>query len=270
MADQRIKLCVAGAGGRMGQRILALAVSDESFVITGALERADHPSVGYDISASIGLKKALIVGGDVTACVSNCDVVVDFTTPGATLEHLEAAMKARRAMVIGTTGFTDEEKAKLNDLAARIATVISANMSLGVNLLFALTEYATEILGSDFDVEIVEAHHRLKKDAPSGTAKRLAEIIAEKRGLDMKRDLRHGRAGIVGERPAGEIGVHAIRGGDIVGDHTVLFAGLGERLELIHRAHSRDTFARGALKAAQFVVNQKPGIYSMQQVLGFK
>ena len=270
MADKQIKLCVAGACGRMGQRLIALATADGAFNVTGALERADHPSVGQDIGASVGAKDPVLVTGDQAACIANCDVVLDFTVPEATLEHLEAAVKAKKAMVIGTTGFTDKQRARLNDLAARIPAVVASNMSLGVNLLFALTDDAARILGPDFDVEIIEAHHRFKKDAPSGTARRLAEILAERRGLSVTDDLRHGREGIVGERPPDEIGVHAVRGGDIVGDHTVVFAGLGERIELTHRAQSRDTFARGALRAAKFVVKQKPGIYTMQQVLGLK
>jgi 4-hydroxy-tetrahydrodipicolinate reductase len=266
MAQEQIKLCIAGACGRMGQRLLTLAAADETFVIIGALERADHPSVGQDISGSIGLKAPLVVTSDVTDCIANCDVMTDFTTPEATLEHLAAAVKARKAVVIGTTGFTEEQSAKLQDMAARIPAVVASNMSLGVNALFALTDSAAQMLGEDFDLEIVEAHHRLKKDAPSGTARRLAEILAERRGL--KDSLRHGREGMVGVRPADEIGVHAVRGGDIVGDHTVVFAGMGERIELTHRAHSRDTFVRGALVAAKFVVKQKPGVYNMQQVLG--
>ncbi len=270
MDDQQIKLCVAGACGRMGQRLLALAAEDETFVITSALERADHPSVGQDISATIGLSDALAVTADLAKCVAGCDVLVDFTMPEATLEHLEAAVKARKTMVIGTTGFTDEQRSRLQDLAARIPAVVAANMSLGVNVLFALTDYAARILGEGFDLEIVEAHHRLKKDAPSGTARRLAEILAQRRGLETSDSLRHGRVGMVGARPADEIGVHAVRGGDIVGDHTVVFAGLGERIELVHRAHSRDTFVRGALRAAKFIVKQKPGIYNMQQVLGLE
>jgi 4-hydroxy-tetrahydrodipicolinate reductase len=268
MVQEQIRICIAGACGRMGQRLLTLAAADETFVITGALERADHPSVGKDISATIGLKAPLAVTSDVTECFANCDVMTDFTTPESTLVHLEAAGNAQKAMVIGTTGLTGEQSAKLQDMATRIPAVVAANMSLGVNALFALTDSAAQMLGEDFDLEIVEAHHRLKKDAPSGTARRLAEILAERRGL--KDSLRHGREGIVGVRPEDEIGVHAVRGGDIVGEHTVLFAGMGERIELTHRAHSRDTFVRGALVAAKFIVKQKPGIYNMQQVLGLK
>ena len=270
MAQEQIKICIAGACGRMGQRLLALAAADETFVITGAVERADHPSVGQDICATIGLKAPLVVTSNVTECIANCDVMTDFTTPEATLVHLDAAVKAQKAMVIGTTGITDDQRTKLQDMAARIPAVVAANMSLGVNALFALTDSAAQMLGEDFDLEIVEAHHRLKKDAPSGTARRLAEILAERRGLKTSDDLRHGREGIIGARPADEIGVHAVRGGDIVGEHTVVFAGLGERIELTHRAHSRYTFVRGALVAAKFVVKQKPGVYNMQQVLGIK
>jgi len=270
MADKQIKLCIAGVCGRMGQRLLALAAADDAFIIAGAFERPDHPSVGQDISVGVGSKEPIIVSDDVARCIADCDVLLDFTVPEATLAHLETAVEAQKAVVIGTTGFTDAQRARLNDMAARTPSVVASNMSLGVNLLFALADDAARILGPDYDIEIVEAHHRFKKDAPSGTARTLVEILAARRGLDTNKDVRHGREGIVGERSADEIGVHAVRGGDIVGDHTVTFAGLGERIELTHRAHSRDTFARGALRAAKFVVKQKPGIYSMQQVLGLK
>jgi 4-hydroxy-tetrahydrodipicolinate reductase len=270
MAKEQIKLCIAGAGGRMGQRLLSLAAADDAFIIAGAFERPDHPSVGQDLSAGVGAKEPVIVSDDAAGCIADCDVLLDFTVPEATLANLQTAVEAKKAVVIGTTGFTDDQRTRLHDLAARIPAVVASNMSLGVNLLFALADDAARILGPDFDIEIVEAHHRLKKDAPSGTARTLAEILAERRGLDINKDVRHGREGIVGERSTDEIGVHSVRGGDIVGDHTVTFAGLGERIELTHRAHSRDTFARGALRAAKFVVKQKPGIYSMQQVLGLK
>lgn len=207
------------------------------------------------------------LGDDVSAGVSRCDVVVDFSAHSATRAMLEAAVAQRKPVVLGTTGHGVEEKKELLALAARVPCVWAGNFSVGVNLLFALTRRAAAVLGSDYDAEVIEMHHRFKKDAPSGTAARLLEIILEERRLD-RSALRHGREGITGERTPTEVGIHALRGGDVVGDHTVIFAALGERVELTHKASDRGIFARGALRAAQWVVGQKPGVYDMQDVLG--
>ncbi len=209
------------------------------------------------------------VGDDITAPLAKCDVVVDFSSHLATNSLLEFAVAQRKPVVLGTTGHTAEEKKKLLALAAKIPCVWAGNFSVGVNLLFALTRRASAILGADYDAEVIEMHHRFKKDAPSGTAARLLEIILEERKLDAQA-LRHGREGITGERTSTEVGIHSLRGGDVVGDHTVLFAALGERLELTHKASDRGIFARGALRAAQWVVTQKPGVYDMQHVLGLQ
>jgi len=241
-----LQILLNGAKGRMGQ------------TITGA---------AGDFGAII--RAGLDVGDDLSAHLKRCDVIIDFSSHQATGQMLELAVANSKPVVIGTTGHAPAEKQRLLALAAKVPCVWAGNFSVGVNLLFALTRRAASVLGSDYDVELVEMHHRLKKDAPSGTAARLLEIIMEERQLTAKA-LRHGRSGITGERQNTEIGVHALRGGDVVGDHTVIFAALGERLELTHKASDRGIFARGALRAAQWVVGQPPGVYDMQDVLGLK
>ena len=219
--------------------------------------------LGIDVAASVD------VGDDVASGVARCDAVIDFSAHTATRSLLEITAVQRKPVVLGTTGHNAEEKKHLLALAAKVPCVWAGNFSIGVNLLFALTRRAASVLGSDYDAEVIEMHHRFKKDAPSGTAARLLEIILEERKLD-SHALRHGREGITGERKPTEVGIHALRGGDVVGDHTVMFAALGERVELTHKASDRGIFARGALRAAQWVVHQKPGVYDMQDVLGLK
>ncbi len=239
-----LKILVNGSKGRMGTAVAA-AARDLGISVAAAVDQGD------DLAGSIGL----------------ADVIVDFSSPQATRGLLEAAAQAGKPVVLGTTGHTAEEKAALLTLAARVPCVWAGNFSVGVNLLFALTRRAARALGEDYDTEVLEMHHRLKKDAPSGTAVRLLEIILEERRLD-RGALRHGRQGITGERKRAEVGVHALRGGDVIGDHTVIFAGTGERIELTHRASDRAVFARGALRAAQWVVDRGPAVYDMQDVLG--
>lgn len=232
----------------MGRMLLACAAEEPDLAVVGQVDQGDDPA----------------------AVVPGADVVIDFSTPEVTPGVVELCVRHGRALVIGTTGHTAAEKTALTAGAARIPLVWSANYSTGVNLLFWLTRKAAEILGPGFDLEIVEMHHRHKKDAPSGTALRLAEILAEVRQQQPEAVLRHGRRGWVGERTAAEIGMHALRGGDVVGEHTVWLAAPGERVELTHRASSRETFARGALRAARWVVGRPPGLYDMQDVLGLK
>jgi 4-hydroxy-tetrahydrodipicolinate reductase len=239
-----LTILLNGARGKMGLAVAAAA-----------------PQLGVAVGAQTDQ------GDDLAGPIGGVDVVVDFSSHLATRALLEAAAARGKPVVLGTTGHSPEEKAALRQLAACVPCVWAGNFSVGVNLLFALTRQATRVLGEDFDTEVIEMHHRMKKDAPSGTALRLLEIILEERELD-RGALRHGREGITGVRPRTEVGVHALRGGDVVGDHTVLFAGAGERLELTHRAGDRAIFARGALRAAQWVVAQKPGVYDMQDVLG--
>jgi 4-hydroxy-tetrahydrodipicolinate reductase len=232
----------------MGQALLACAARIPELKVVGAVDQGD------DLSAIIG----------------KADVVIDFSFHNATRGIAELCAKNKKAMVIGTTGHSAEEKAGIVALKSQIPMVMASNFSAGVNTLFWLTRKAAEILGPDFDLEVIEMHHRLKKDAPSGTAKTLAEILADVRQLHLDEAARHGREGIVGERTQNEIGIHSIRGGDVIGDHTVIFANNGERVELTHKASSRDTFANGALRAARWVVQQKPGLYDMQDVLELK
>jgi 4-hydroxy-tetrahydrodipicolinate reductase len=209
-------------------------------------------------------------GDDLPSVICQGEVVIDFSSHSATPRIAALCAEHRKAMVIGTTGHSNEDRSRITQFSAQVPMVLSSNFSTGVNTLFWLTRKAAEILGPGFDLEIVEMHHRLKRDAPSGTAKTLAEILAQVRKQQLDNVLRPGRAGIVGERTSEEIGMHSVRGGDVVGEHTVIFAGTGERVELTHKASSRDTFANGALRAAQWVVKQKPGLYDMQDVLGLK
>ena len=242
------KIIITGSKGRMGQALLACAARIPELQVVGAVDQGD----------------------DLAAIIGKADVVIDFSFHSATLGVAELCAKNKKAVVIGTTGHSAEEKAKIVALQTQIPMVVATNFSTGVNTLFWLTRKAAEILGPNFDLEVVEMHHRLKKDAPSGTAVTLLEILADVRKLQLAEALRHGREGIVGERTQNEIGIHAIRGGDVVGDHTVIFANNGERVELTHKASSRDTFANGALRAAQWIVKQPAGLYDMQDVLGLK
>lgn len=240
-----------------------------SILINGSRGRMGAAVAAAAREMSVPVAGAVDLGDNLAAAIRSCDVVVDFSSHAATRGLLEAAVTAGKPVVLGTTGHSAEEKKELLALAGRIPCVWAGNFSVGVNLLFALTRRATAVLGEDYDTEVIEMHHRFKKDAPSGTAARLLEIILEERHLEANA-LKHGRSGITGERPRAEVGVHALRGGDVVGDHTVLFAALGERIELTHKASDRGIFARGAIRAAQWVVGQKPGVYDMQDVLGLK
>lgn len=264
-----IRLAVAGAAGRMGQRILTLAVQDKAFKVTGALETADCAALGKDIGSLLGTgDTGVFISSDTEKVFENADVVIDFTHFSAMDKHLKAAVAGKTAYVLGTTGLQEKHKKALKAASAKIAIVQAPNMSVGVNLLFKLTELATQVLDDSYDVEVSETHHRMKKDAPSGTAVRLLEILADVRGKNMNKDIVYGREGEVGARPRGEIGAFAMRGGDVVGDHTVFYFGDGERVELTHRASSRDAFAQGSLKAAKFLSKKKKGLFDMQQVLG--
>lgn len=242
------RIVITGAKGRMGRALLGCAPQHPELQVTGQVDMGD------DLSTTIG----------------NCDVVVDFSSHLATPGIARRCAEHRKAAVIGTTGLSEEDRTQIAHCAARVPIVLSSNFSTGVNALFWLTRKAAEILGPEFDLEIIEMHHRLKKDAPSGTARSLAEILAKVRNQQLDGVLRHGRAGMVGERTSAEIGMHAVRGGDVVGDHTVIFATMGERVELTHKATSRDTLANGALRAAKWVNSRPPGLYDMQDVLGLK
>lgn len=266
-----INLIVFGAAGRMGKRIVACAISEKDFRIAGALEKAGHPDLGRDAMEAAGEKPGGVpITADPARALPAGDVVIDFSAGDAVAAHAALCAREKKPLVVGTTGLTPEETGALRRAAQAVPVVFSPNMSLGVNLLFDLAGRVAAALGEEYDVEIVEAHHRFKADAPSGTAKKLAETVAAARGVDLAKAGVYGRSGREGARKRGEIGVHAVRAGDIVGEHTVIFSTLGERVELSHRAHSRDTFARGALRAARFVLKARPGLYTMQDVLGQK
>ncbi len=253
----------------MGGRIIALARESADLRVVAALERLGHPALGRDAGELAGVGTIGVpVTADPAAVLTRDRVLVEFTTPEATLEHLRVAAAQGARAVIGTTGLSPGQVEELKRLAGRTAVMFSPNMSVGVNLAFRVLALMARALGDEYDVEITEIHHRMKKDAPSGTAAKMAEVIAEALGRDLGQVGVYGRHGIVGERGAKEIGVHALRGGDIAGEHTVVFSTLGERLELTHRAHSRDTFAQGALRAIRFVAGAGPGLYSMHDVLG--
>jgi 4-hydroxy-tetrahydrodipicolinate reductase len=265
------KVIVAGAAGRMGCRLIALANASKELQLVGALEAKGHPALGQDAGALAGCGTLGIpLTEDLSSLIGQGDVVIEFSNPSATLEHLACIAQARKAMVIGTTGFSQEELSHLNSLTTTIPCVFAPNMSVGVNVLLKALADMAKIFGDDYDIEVVESHHHLKKDAPSGTALKIAEVLADSLHRDLGTVGVYGRQGLVGERTKTEIGIHAVRAGDIVGDHTVFFGGIGERIEVTHRAHSRDTFASGALRAARWVVTQQPGLYDMQDVLGLK
>jgi len=264
-----IELVVAGAAGRMGSRLVALSRDQPDLRLAGAFERASHPAVGRDAGEVAGAGHlGVAISGDPAPLLTQGRILLEFTAPEPTLEHLRIAAAQEARAVVGTTGLSPAHIEELRALARRTAIVFSPNMSVGVNLALRVLALMARALGDDYDVEITEIHHRLKKDAPSGTAEKMAQVIAEALGRKLDEVGVFGRHGLVGERGPKEIGVHALRGGDVVGEHTVVFSTIGERLELTHRAHSRDTFAQGALRAVRFVAGAAPGLYSMHDVLG--
>src|SRR5512134_508165 len=265
------KVIVAGAAGRMGSRLVALIKDSSALTLTGAIEGKGHHALGKDAGEAAGAGRIGVpITNDLTALLTQGEVVIEFSAPEATLVHCHAVAEQRRAMVIGTTGFNTAELDELKSLAKRFPCVLSPNMSVGVNLIFKVISEMARTLGDDYDIEVIEAHHRLKKDAPSGTALKIAEVLARAVDRDLNQVGVYARKGLIGERKKQEIGIQTIRAGDIVGDHTILFGGMGERIELTHRASSRDTFARGALRAARWVVTQPPGLYDMMDVLNLK
>lgn len=264
------RVLVCGAAGRMGRMILA-AIADRSaeVTLTGAIERAGNPLLGQDAGEVAGIGRAGVpIADDFARAIASADVAIDFTSPEISVANAKAAQAAGKALVIGSTGFDPAQKAELAAVAAHIPIVLSPNMSVGVNLMFKVAAEVARVLGEEYDAEIVEVHHRFKKDAPSGTAVRLAEAVAEATGRDLAQVGVYGRKGMVGERTPREIGVFAVRAGDVVGEHTLTFGAIGERFEIVHRAHSRDTFARGAVRAAIWLAGRKPGLYDMRDVLG--
>jgi 4-hydroxy-tetrahydrodipicolinate reductase len=262
-------MIIGGAAGRMGMRIVALLGEAPGLRLAAALEAPTHPSLGRDAGEVAGAGRLGIpITGDPKAAITHDRMLVEFSVPDASLEHLRLVAAAGARAVIGTTGFSAAQREEIAVLARRAAILVAPNMSVAVTLAFNVLAVMAKALGDSYDVEITETHHRFKKDAPSGTAVRMAEVIAEALGRDLSQVGVYGRHGLPGERTDKEIGVMSLRSGDVVGEHTVSFGTLGERLELTHRAHSRDTFARGALRAARWMIGRPPGLYSMHDVLG--
>jgi 4-hydroxy-tetrahydrodipicolinate reductase len=266
-----VKAIVMGAGGKMGGRIASIINMTDGIEVAAAVEKAGHPVIGQDVGEILGLgKKGVPISAGLESVIGKGDVVIDFTHHEASVEHLRIAAENKKAIVIGTTGFSADQMAKIREMAAKTRCVLAPNMSVGVNVMFKVLEYVTGIVGEDFDIEIIEAHHNLKKDAPSGTAMKMAQIIAASLKRDLDKEAVYERKGMIGARTKSEIGIQTIRAGDIVGEHWIIYGGLGERLEFIHRAHSRDNFAKGAVRAAKWIVGQPNGFYDMQDVLGLK
>jgi len=265
-----LKVVIAGCSGRMGHVLLECVFADAELVLHGALDREDNPQLGRDAGEQLGKLSGVKVVADVDAALKSADVLVDFTRPEASIQYLAACQKHHVKMIIGTTGFSAEQKVAIEAASKNIAIVFAPNMSVGVTLLINLVEQAAKVLSDGYDIEVVEMHHRHKVDAPSGTALRLGEAAAHGLGQDLKDCAIYAREGVTGEREAGKIGFATLRGGDVVGDHTVVFAGIGERVELTHKASSRATFALGALRAAKFLANKNVGLFDMRDVLGLR
>jgi 4-hydroxy-tetrahydrodipicolinate reductase len=267
---EKIRIAIAGSNGRMGRTLLESVAQADDLVLHAALEHGGSAMLGKDAGELIGAPCGVKISADVAAALQGADVLIDFTRPEGTLHHLDICRKLGVNMVIGTTGFNAQQKAQLGSAARDIGIVFAPNMSVGVNLVFKLLETASRVLSKGYDIEIIEAHHRHKVDAPSGTALGMGEVIAKTLGRDLAQCAVYGREGVTGERDPSTIGFATVRGGDIVGDHTVLFAGTGERIEITHKASSRATFAQGALRAARFLKANPAGMYDMQDVLGLK
>lgn len=271
MSDTPIRVAIAGAAGRMGRTLIEALSQDSSCRLVAALEHEGNALLGSDAGtvAGVGALKVSI-SDDLNAVVQACDVLIDFTIADVSMHHLEACVRHGRRAVVGTTGFSAEQRARIDALASDVAVVLAPNMSVGVNVCFKLLELAASALGDDVDIEIIEAHHRHKVDAPSGTAVRMGEVVAEALGRELSNVAVYGREGVTGERARETIGFETVRAGDIVGEHTVMFAGLGERLEIVHRASSRMNFAQGALRAARWIVAKERGCFDMQDVLNLR
>lgn len=263
-----IRAIITGASGRMGRRLVALLQDEPGMALAGAVTHGGHHALGRDAGDVAGMGPLNVpLVAELSQCRDDADVVIDFSVPEATVSYVQQARAMGTAMVIGTTGLTPPQRRDIEHLSRDIPCLLSPNMSVGVHVMLQLLRQAVTLLGPSFDVEIMEAHHRTKIDAPSGTALRMGEVIADVRKQALGETAVYGRQGTVGRRTATEIGIQAMRGGDIVGEHTVMFAGIGERIELIHRSQSRDNFARGALRAAQWIVTQGPGLYEMEDML---
>jgi 4-hydroxy-tetrahydrodipicolinate reductase len=264
------KVAVAGASGRMGHMLIEAIRASGDCQLAGATDRPSSPTIGNDAAAFLGLASGVPVTADVRAALAHAEVLIDFTRPEGTLAHLKACREMKVNLVIGTTGFGEGQKAQIQDAARDIAIVMAPNMSVGVNVTMKLLEMAAKSLASGFDIEVIEAHHRHKVDAPSGTALKMGEVIAQATGRELKDCAVYAREGVTGERKAGTIGFSSIRGGDIVGDHAVLFIGTGERIEITHKASSRQGYAEGSLRAVRFLAGRKSGLFDMFDVLNLR
>ena len=269
-ATAPLRIAIAGATGRMGQMLIEAVRADDALRLSGALDRADSPAIGQDAAAFAGQHTGVAITADLRQGLQGAQVLIDFTRPEGTLAHLAVCRELGVHAVIGTTGFSDAQKAEIAVIAQDIAIVMAPNMSVGVNVTLKLLEMAAKALSTGYDIEIIEAHHRHKVDAPSGTALKMGEVIAGALGRDLKDCAVYAREGVTGERDPSSIGFATIRGGDIVGDHTVLFAGTGERIEITHKSSSRATYAQGSLRAARFLATQPRGLFDMFDVLNLK
>jgi 4-hydroxy-tetrahydrodipicolinate reductase len=267
---KKIRYAIAGSTGRMGRTLIEAILKSEHATLAAALEHDASPHLGKDAGELVGSPCGVLVSCDIAAALANADCLIDFTRPEATLVHLAACEAAGISLVIGTTGFGAEGKQAIENAAQKIPVVFAPNMAVGVNAVFKLLSVAAKILNTGYDIEVIEAHHRHKVDAPSGTALRMGEVVAEALGRDLSECAIYGREGHTGERPATQIGFSTIRGGDIVGDHTVLFAGEGERIEITHKSASRMSYALGALRAGRFLAEKPHGLFDMQDVLGLR
>ncbi len=267
-SERKRRVCIAGASGRMGHMLIEAVRSSADCELTGALDISGSAAIGQDASAFSGHPCSVLITGDLRQGLAGCDVLIDFTRPEGTLAHLAACRALGVQCVIGTTGFSDAQKAEIADCARDVAIMMAPNMSVGVNVTLKLLELAARAMATGYDIEIIEAHHRHKVDAPSGTALKMGEVIARATGRNLKECAVYARQGVTGERDPSTIGFATIRGGDIVGDHTVLFAGTGERIEISHKSSSRETYAQGSLRAARFLAGQTRGLFDMFDVLG--
>ncbi|CAN7482249.1 4-hydroxy-tetrahydrodipicolinate reductase [Cupriavidus necator] len=265
-----MNIAIAGASGRMGRMLIEHVLNTEGVSLAGALDMPGSPALGQDAGLLLGRQTGVAISADVEAVLAGADCLIDFTRPEGTLAHVAAAKKLGVKMVIGTTGFDEAGKAALAEAARSIGIVFAANFSVGVNATFKLLEVAARLLSTGYDIEVIEAHHRFKVDAPSGTALKMGEVIADALGRDLKTCAVYAREGHTGERDPNSIGFATVRGGDIVGDHTVMFAGIGERIEISHKSSSRQSYADGAVRAARFLADKPNGLFDMQDVLGLK
>lgn len=266
----KARIGIVGAGGRMGRMLIEAVLKDQEALLGAAFDVPGSPAIGSNAGALVGMASDVVITDDIAAGLAQVDCLIDFTRPEGTLAHLELCRQAGVGMVIGTTGFDAAGKAAIAAAANDVPVVFAANMSVGVNLVFKLLDTAARILNEGYDIEIVEAHHRMKVDAPSGTALRMGEVVASALGRDLAECAVYGREGVTGERDPSTIGFATVRGGDIVGDHTVMFCALGERVEISHKASSRVPYAQGSLRAARFIAGRKNGLFDMQDVLGLR